>query len=962
MTASIYFASLLATAMASLLVALYAFRHRTVSGSGAFARLEFTVFLLAVTEVLSMLGESPSQALFWFRMRYTAAAALAIFWIMFALDYSGLGERITGGMKAGILAVPLLTQALLWTNGFHGLWVRQEAAFHRSGSFWIAETWTRIPAAGFLLHSFYGLALIAAGAGLIFFTAWGRRKSYRVQALLLSSAALVSLALSIIPSFGLIQQTDFNPFTPGMGLCSIIYAVAIFRFRFLKDAPASEEPPGISGIRTRVKGSLPLFILIFIVMGAGIGAGGFVSYRDYEERFRTRVESEITSIARLKLDELTDWHAGRMADAKVFFRNNAFSSLVERLKQLPDDRAARLEAQTWLDSALDKRYYDRISLLDAAGSAIVSSPQDAEPEAPHISDDCKRTLAKDEIFFLDFHRDGHEGPVRLAVFVPIYSRAEGRPLAVLALRIAPDRYLYPFISHWPVPSRSAETLLVRREGDHAVFLNDLRFLPGSALKLKISLEKGDVPAVSAVLGHRGIVEGPDYRGVPVIAYVGPVPGTPWFIIARTDISEALGPLKARLWQTTVFFAVLLTASGALLGLIWRQQALRYYKAQGNAAETVRKSEERLRLALKAARLGLYDLNIQTGEARVNDQYALMLGYDPACFHETNSAWIERLHPDDREPVSETYRHYIAGDIPEYKVEFRQQTGSGDWIWILSVGEVAARDAQGNPTRMLGIHTDITEAKLAQEEIKKLNTELEERVKERTTQLEAANRELEAFSYSVSHDLRAPLRALDGFSAALLSGYREGLDEQGRHYLDRIQAASRRMGQLIDDLLNLSRVSRRDIQKKEVDMSGLAGDITAELKRKEPARKVAVRIHPGMTAYGDAHLIRIAMENLLGNAWKFTGKAQDPLIHVGMTELEGDRTFFVRDNGVGFDMAYADKLFVPFQRLHSMTEFPGTGIGLATVQRIINRHGGTIRFEAEINNGATFFFTLGDSNG
>ncbi len=962
MIASIYFSSILITAISAFVLAVYAWRRKTVPGSRAFAWLELTVFLLAVTEALSMLSGSPSQALIWFRLRYTASAALAIFWIMFALGYSGLGERITRGMTAGVLIVPFFTQALLWTNSFHGLWLRQEAAFHKSGPFWIAETWTRIPAAGFLLHSLYGLALIAAGVGLIFYSAWGRRKSYRAQALLLSSAALVSLAISIIPAFGLIQQTEFNPFVPGMGLCSIIYAAAIFRFRFLKEAPASKQAANLSGIQTRVKGSLPIFILIFIVMGAGIGAGGILSYRDYKERFRAQVESQISSIARLKLDELTDWYSGRMANAGVFFKNTAFSALVERLKHGPDDQAARLEAQAWLDRALDKRQYDRISLLDAGGSTIISSPQNAEAAAPHIGDDCARTLEKGEMVFLDFHRDGYEGPVRLAVLVPIYSPAEGRPLAVLVLRIDPARYIYPFIIQWPVPSRSAETLLVRREGEQAIFLNDLRFLPESALKLKIPLEKGDVPAVRAVLGQKGIVEGPDYRGVPVMAYIGDVPGTPWFIVARMDISEALGPLRVRLLQTTAFFAVLLIASGAVLGLIWRQRAAFYFTAQADAASILKEREERLRLALKASGQGIYDLDIRTGEARVNDQYAIMLGYDPADFHETNAAWIERLHPDDSEPVSRAYRQYIAGNLSEYKVEFRQRTRSGKWIWIISLGEVVARDGQGNPTRMLGTHADITERKKAEDEIRRLNAELEKRVEERTAQLEAVNSELEAFSYSVSHDLRAPLRAMDGFSAALLSGYREGLADQGRHYLDRIQAASKRMGQLIDDLLNLSRVSRREIAFGEVDLSGLARDTTAELEKREPHRKVDVLIDPGMTAYGDAHLIRIAMENLLANSWKFTGPMPEAMIHVGVTEEDGGPIFFVRDNGVGFDMSYADKLFVPFQRLHAMNEFPGTGIGLATVKRIINRHGGTIRPEAEINKGATFYFTLGERHG
>jgi len=199
--------------------------------------------------------------------------------------------------------------------------------------------------------------------------------------------------------------------------------------------------------------------------------------------------------------------------------------------------------------------------------------------------------------------------------------------------------------------------------------------------------------------------------------------------------------------------------------------------------------------------------------------------------------------------------------------------------------------------------------------------------------------------------------MDGFSAVLLSGYPDKLDEQGRHYLNRIQAASQRMGQLINDLLNLSRVTRGEFITRQVDLSTLAREIAAELQARDPQRKAEFAIDPQMVVQGDAHLLRIALENLLGNAWKFTGPRPQAHIEVGLAEQAGERIYFVRDDGVGFDMTYADKLFTPFQRLHGMREFPGTGIGLATVQRIITRHGGRVWPEAAVDQGATFFFTI-----
>jgi signal transduction histidine kinase len=237
--------------------------------------------------------------------------------------------------------------------------------------------------------------------------------------------------------------------------------------------------------------------------------------------------------------------------------------------------------------------------------------------------------------------------------------------------------------------------------------------------------------------------------------------------------------------------------------------------------------------------------------------------------------------------------------------------------------------------------------------------LERRVEERTRDLAAANRELEAFSYSVSHDLRAPLRAIDGFSKALLDDYPDrALDEQGRHYLERIRAGTQRMAELIDALLHLARVTRADLVRRPVDVTGIAEAVAADLARRDATRAVTVRVEPALAADADVNLVTIVLENLMGNAWKFTSRRADARIEVGAVDAGGRRAYYVRDNGAGFDMEYADRLFGAFQRLHAASEFEGTGIGLATVQRIVTRHGGRIWAESEVGKGATFYFTLG----
>jgi light-regulated signal transduction histidine kinase (bacteriophytochrome) len=243
------------------------------------------------------------------------------------------------------------------------------------------------------------------------------------------------------------------------------------------------------------------------------------------------------------------------------------------------------------------------------------------------------------------------------------------------------------------------------------------------------------------------------------------------------------------------------------------------------------------------------------------------------------------------------------------------------------------------------------------EVRSANADLERRVAERTRQLESANRELEAFAYAVSHDLRAPLRSMSGFSQILQENAPPGLDEKSRHYLQRIHDASQRMSSLIDDLLNLSRIGRSELTARPISLSQVAGEAAAAIRERHPTRDVRLEIAEGMEVNADSRLLRIALENLLSNAWKYTSRAAQAAVSVGVQAGEHGPVYFVRDNGVGFDMKYADKLFVPFQRLHPEAEFPGSGIGLVTVQRIIARHGGRVWAEAKPDEGATFYFTL-----
>jgi PAS domain S-box-containing protein len=273
----------------------------------------------------------------------------------------------------------------------------------------------------------------------------------------------------------------------------------------------------------------------------------------------------------------------------------------------------------------------------------------------------------------------------------------------------------------------------------------------------------------------------------------------------------------------------------------------------------------------------------------------------------------------------------------------RKDGSQFWANVIVT---PLQDQSGGVRGFLKITRDTTEKRKAEQELVR-----------RSAELEAANKELESFSYSVSHDLRAPLRGIEGFGQALQEDYASVLDATGKNYLDRIRAGTRRMDVLIDDLLNLARVTRAEMHRENIDLSKMASDVAKELQTAEPDRRVTVKVGKGLAADGDNRLVRVALQNLLGNAWKFTSKRPDARIEFGSLPSNGSKAYFVRDNGTGFDQVYAARLFGAFQRLHSMDEFPGTGIGLATVQRIVQRHGGRVWATGAVNQGATIYFTL-----
>lgn len=357
-----------------------------------------------------------------------------------------------------------------------------------------------------------------------------------------------------------------------------------------------------------------------------------------------------------------------------------------------------------------------------------------------------------------------------------------------------------------------------------------------------------------------------------------------------------------------------------------------------AEETIRASKERYEQAVTGSSDGIWDWNVLTNTVYFSPRMKELLGYEDDELDSSFAAWETRLHADDREQTLAALKKHLEQRSP-YRVEFRLRMKSGDYNWFLGRGQ-AVWDDTGRAIRMSGALTDISRQKAQERALQRLNEELE------------------AFCYSVSHDLRAPLRHIDGFTKALVEDYGDDLNDGARTMLQMVCESSQEMGDLIDDLLALSRVTRSEMSCEVVDLSQLAGKIASRFQRDDPERKVEWSIAEGIRAPADRRLLERVLYNLLANAWKYTAKSPVANIEFGRNQSDGMTDYFVRDNGVGFDMTYSDQLFKPFQRLHPTTEFAGTGIGLTIVQRIVKRHGGSIRAEAEEGKGATFYFTLG----
>jgi PAS domain S-box-containing protein len=1079
--------------------------------------------------------------------------------------------------------------------------------------------------------------------------------------------------------------------------------------------------------------------VIFVLFTTGIIITGFVFYNSQRIRIFNENRDNLAAVSLLKTRQIEQWYTERLGDAKLI-KDNA--PLIKSIKQYfinnnkPD---LKRELTKWMESAMEALDYNGVSVIDTLLKTRLDVSSSDSVKTSAIRNSIFDILKTRAIMITDLHRAGPGEKPHMDILIPLTESETliKKPFGIIILRIDPDKTLFPLIQSWPTPSKSSETLLVRRERDSVIYLNELRHRQNTALNFKFPVSDSTLPASVAVRGYEGWFEGIDYRKIPVMACITKVPVLNWYMIAKVDKEELEAPLKRYLYITVIVIILLILINASVFGFwIW-QQRVRFYRSQlanelqrRQAEETLRETNEYLtnlfnyanapiivwntslivtqfnpafedlsgygkeevvgkridilfneekkeaslnliESALKGKRWETVEIDIQRKDRdervvlwnsanivdsdgktvietiaqgyditkrkkaqselqesenkfrqtfdlspvgivmvgldkkflRCNNAFSQSLGYlagelvgkaisdvtfpeddklgmsemglilngkldryqvqkrylrkdgqivwgevlislvrdssgNPQYFlaiiqditerkraeeslrlknlvfdaslaanaiantdgiiTEVNNSFLKiwgypckddvigkpipDFHDDPDEALivlkgindnGEWEGDYIARrkdgskfivhglattvkdetgktigyqsamiDITEPKHaeeslreserrlrEAQEMAHLGFWYWDVNTGYVEWSDEvfkifcldpkeftpqidsilelspweedhlrdkelinravnshssgsyeqkflrpdnsigyyystfqgnyneKGDLTSIVGTILDITERKIAESQIRKLNEELEERVIKRTEQLEAANKELEAFSYSVSHDLRSPLRTVHSFTKILIEEYENLLDDEGKRICRIISSGATQMGELIDDLLSFSRIGRSSLNPTLLNMKTIASSVSDDLTNDIDKTKINLKIGKLHKAFGDLALIKLVMTNLISNAIKYSSKKPDSKIIIGSVK-EGDKIIFsINDNGVGFDMQYKHKLFGVFQRLHGETEFEGNGVGLAIVQRIINKHGGQVWAEGEVDKGATFYFSL-----
>lgn len=932
-----YFVFIVIAAMVMGLLAWYARRRREVPGSEQYMWTVLLVSLMSVFDGLSMTAQSKEWALFWFNVRFLCSAAYPVAWLIFAIYYTGKTHLLSVARIAILLIIPVLTQVFIWTNDLHGLWAASEVAFLKTGVFYSANLGTRISGLWYYVHILYSYLLIVLGL-IVVYTSFVRiRKELWGQALLFGFGALVMIFGALLPSFNITTGEGVNTLIPGMVLGSLLIAWVVYRHRLLEEVPP---------LAMENKNSVLLMVLFFAAVSGILITGSFY-YRHYERGFRDRLAQEMTAIAELKRDDILHWRTERLGDADSLYKNDVFTALAHAYLGGPADAGAGWKLKTWMGKIQAAYGYDHVLLLDAHGETRISAPSGNTPVCAFIRRHLPEIAATGSVSFIDFHRVAPDSPVMLAVVVPVmYNRPAAGIMGYVVLDIDPGGYLYPLLARWPTPAETAESLLVRKDGDEVVFLSELKFMKNTALHLRFPLSMESLPAAMAARGHEGVVEGIDYRGARVLAALKKIPGSPWYLVTRMDIDEVYAPVRERFWVLVVLVLTLIGSTGAGVMYLWRRQSDSFNRERLEAAAALQRNEALIRSVLDNLPVGIavnsIDPSIQFGY--MNDNFPLFYRTTRDKIKDPDTFW------------SAVYEDPVYREIVRKRVLDDCRSGDHErmcWqdIPITRPGEETTYITAKNiplPEKGLMISAvwDVTDRKRA-----------EDRLLHFAEELQRSNVDLQQFAYVASHDLQEPLRMISSYLQLIERRYKDRLDDDANDFINYAVDGAKRLQSLISGLLEFSRVTTHGKEFSKVNTDKVLEEVCRDLDLviRETGAKILHEALPEVV--GDQSQIYRLFQNLIQNGVKFRRKDVAPVIEITAVREAAEHVFRVRDNGIGIEERYFDRIFTIFQRLHGRDEYPGTGIGLSICKRIVERHGGKIRVESKPGEGSSFYFSI-----
>lgn len=705
---------------------------------------------------------------------------------------------------------------------------------------------------------------------------------------------------------------------------------------------------------------ISFFIAGFIILSVFILSTGYLYYKYAVKSYRVQINQELSAIADLKVKEILRWRVERLGDVSIFYKNGLFSSLVKRYFEKPDDAETLKQFQIWLEKVQEHYYYKRVCLIDSKGVERFSIPKATTPGVAVISHRYSEIMKSKQVCFEDFYRNKQDNKIYLSVLAPIIDVQDSNlVLGILDLQIDPEHYLYPFISAWPTPSKTSETLLLRREGNEVVFLNDLKFQKNAALNLRVPMDGTKaIPAIKAARGEEGIVEALDYNGVYVIAAIRTIHGSPWFMVTRMDQAEAYAPLKERLSVLIILVTALLIGIGIGFILLRKLQRVRFYREKFETAKKLQASEANVRLLLDSTAEAIYGIDLNGNCTFCNKSCLRLLRYDNAeqLIGINMHTLIHHSHADGSSLLIEDcliFKAFKSGIGTHVANEVFWRSDKTDFpveYWSHPI----FRDEQtvGSVVTFL----DITERKKHENELSKAKTEAEQ-----------ANKAKSEFLANMSHEIRTPMNAVLGYTELLDNTL---VDQTQKDYVNSIKASGRSLLTLINDILDLSKIEagKLELEFDYVDTFSFFSEFERifSLKVTEKRSKFILDITSGTPAgiYIDEARVRQIVFNLIGNAIKFTSEGKITLkvftenpqivnfLKVKSEELI-DLIIEVKDSGIGISKELQEAIFDPFVQERDNKNYGGTGLGLTITKRLTSLMNGTISLLSELGKGSTF---------